>query len=205
VNPVDGATVYNVYSGATVVGTSADPAGISVSQGLNDRALTPLTVKAENAGVLWEGNLQGMLKYPEDTPILNAYTDWFRFLNAGLETMRSADHPDYVVHITVRNAVRNALNNNSLIDEDAGKWYKENYEGLANNAMSAILRNHQWVVDNATEERVDTINETLPRIWFNKVAGSGYFDPGDINCPLFNNDEALNLMMQDQFPDITLE
>ena len=191
VNPVNGATVYKVYNGEEVLASSASPTNISVSQGLTDRALTPLTVKAENAvgAVLWDANLQGMLKYPAATPTKDGYTDWFRFLDAGLSTLRSMDHQDYDPHVTLRTDVRAALNAGQPADEDAGKWYKERDEGRCNNAMAAVLANYQEIMENATEINVETMNETIFRLWFNKVTSPA------------TNDPVLNNMMKVEFPN----
>jgi len=203
VNPVPGATAYHVFKDGNMVASSPNPENISVAAvHLTDRELTPLTVRAMGgAGQLWEGGLSGMLKYPTADPTLSAYSDWFRFLDATNVALMNVNSAARAPHGDLFTAVRHIVDNGTLNTEEVALEAKDIYEGMANNAMAAVLANYPAIVDwlaarpeaPVAVQWLKDIEETLPRIWFNSFLNEA-------------NDATLNNMMrtriQAQNPDV---
>ena len=139
-------------------------------------------------------------------PTRDAYHDWFRFLQVGVTYLNTVNPGTGTPHIDLRNDINAALNAGQPLDEELGKWYKARNEQRCNNAMAAVLANYDAIVDYlvlnshqpVSVERLETIRETLPRIWFNRVTDNGPF-----GSPV--NDAALNNMMKAEFPDVDIK
>jgi len=175
-NAVSGADAYKAYKGAGEVASSATNTVSVPSTALSDRSWTALTAKAlkgaEDASLVTA--LPGMVKYPADTPTLNGYTDWFNFLNATLTSFGLVNQSAYEPYNSLRNSIRTVLNSGGIISETDGKEYEARWKTQMNNATAAVMANWEAIWGNllTNEGRLNTVNDTMPRIWFNQVTNS---------------------------------
>ena len=205
VNPaVVGATGYKALKGTAEVGSSASTSVSVPGSNLSSSAYTGLTAKAVKgaADASLATALPGMLKYPAATPTLNGYTDWFNFLFESMGVVTRVNPSALTTNMkNFKKTIKSILENNDLTDEATAIDYKNSLTDDANLAMDAVLNNFDGIMNllsNSTDptdvETLRIINETLPRLWFNKVADQG------------NNDAVLNGIMksliQADYPDV---
>jgi hypothetical protein len=198
-----GAASYEVKKGSVTLTAEmlANPDRVKVTGQLDADAFAELTATAKaGAEAKSQAKVPGMYKYDADTPTLKGYTDWFKFLDATLLALKNVDYDAYDPHGDFRNSIAAEIRD-GISDEDAALRCKTRYETEANAAMKVVLANLPAIMGYFNENissstwatRLDTVKETMPRLWFNKVANA-------------ENDDALNEIMsitiKAEYPDV---
>ena len=214
------ADAYKAFVGGSQVAASATNTVSVPAASLSDRDWTELTAQAFKgaADASLSTGLPGMVKYDDATKLMNTYTDWFKFLDAALTTLSAVNSAAKTPHTTLHNDIKNAISK-GWPDSEAMVGEK-NYVGWntdLNNATAAVMDNWSAVYSKLVAEKanpivqqmLDDIDETTPRLWFNKVLGTGTHTPVSGSSSTVNNDTAVgNILIpaiKTQYPQVNIE
>ena len=167
-----GTDSYSVSSGtASKKDSPFTGVGITGAAGLTGAHSNPVatfTVTARNSSVPQDTSLAtkvpGMLKYTTTTKGVDGLTDWFKFLDVTLQALADAGNFDYFSHTSIHGIAKVTVDATF-----ASLFYGSADETAANAAMTTILNNWNGIYTSLTGANKNTVDQTLPRIWFNKV------------------------------------
>lgn len=182
---VTNATAYKAFKEGSEVASSASTTVSVPGTELSSREFTELMAKVFNGGTDMglDGQLPAMVKYPAATVTLDGYTDLFKFLAATIHNLYSVDYDAHTPHLKLEEAIRGSLPNMNSEEYALGckDYFAETYDIPA--AMKTVMSHYpqimEYLANSGTElatEHTATINETLPRIWFNKVVDDAEAD-----------------------------
>ena len=159
-------------SGISLVDKQDSPARVEVTATGLTTSPTALTVTAKDSSVPEDTSLAtivpGMVKYPTATQDVDGLTDWFNFLDKTLDAYAIVDYFNYSDHGIFHSTIKSLI---PVIDATiASMFYGSADEVKANAAMTTILGNWNAIYAQLSGASKDTVDQTLPRIWFNEVA-----------------------------------
>jgi len=181
VEPVAGATTYNVYDGVGgIMATSNNPADIRVT-GLLDTEIMMLRVRAYRSNgepASRQSSLIGMPLYYDD--VLGTYVklrDWLSFMNISMGVLRDYDSTRYNslnVNGIHSNVIRGLWSDQHWSENQSAMNVIINTNAAAFQTLSAALAEiFLDIIRNADDMSLSFLIEDAERLWFNRVLTTG--------------------------------